>query len=551
MDYKNYLQALINSNLETAKEIRKKNNVGSSSEEAYGFIVAGLKIIYPGITNNELIESITDNDNDEQIDAIVIKDNYVDIYDFKKSEGFGEGDIRLFKDSVDKFIFKSIIDTSRCDELIRKRIEKTKKAIEDDNYNVRLRVVRGGGNSNYTQGQDALNELTYNSIVEKSLISLKDLVDSELKLNISPLKYDWNITVKTNSTIEDATKIKILEGSKITSLICRLSLKEVVNLYHLFQPNPEKIFEANVRGLQNNKKISSQILSSLSNTNKAKSFYKLHNGLTIVCDDISERNHSKYIISNPQIVNGCQTVTTISNHFKSNRDSNILNYGSVICKIFAAGKTEVENICLASNSQVAINAADLRTNDNIQLIIESYLNKNGVKYDRKAIRVSKNNYLTFKDLGQWLCSTIIFKPAFSKNSKSKIFTNEGGVYHEIFDENINLEEVLKIVNFGIYIRDKISAIPNKQRTYEIPANLHFLAALYYLNKEGKKWTNDFSYSRINSIIKQVISEIKVKKGEDISYPIIFTKNEDTWKEIKKKIDIKILNKNTKLSSRVK
>lgn len=539
MDLKNYLSVLIALNLQTAVEIRKKNKVGSSSKESYSFIISGLKILYPGISINELEKSITDNDNDEQIDAIVINDKYVDIYDFKTSEGFRENDIRLFKDSVDKLVFNSSTDLSKCDVLVRNRITEARKAIEVDNYEVRLRVVRGGDNSHYPQGLEALKELKYNSIVENSLISLRDLITFELKLNTSPLKYDWDITVKKNSVSEDSTKIKILETAKVSSLICRLELKALVDLFHNFHPNPEIIFESNVRGLQNNKKISEQILSSLETTAKAKSFYKLHNGLTIVCDEISERSHSKFIIKNPQIVNGCQTVTTISNHYKSNRASKALEYGSVICKIFAADKNEVENICLASNSQVAIGASDLRSNDNIQKLIESYLNKKGFKYDRKAIRTSKNNFLTFKDLGQWLCSSLIYKPAFAKNSKSKIFMNiNGGVYDQIFDDKINLEEVKKIVDYGIYVRDKINSIPAKNRTYEVPANLHFLAALYYLDKNG--WTKDYTYGKINLRIKTVISKMKKKHGEEITYPKIFTQHEETWKELKNLLDKELL-----------
>lgn len=539
MDLKNYLSVLIELNLQDAIDIRKKNNVGSSSKESYSFIISGLKILYPEISILELEESITDNDHDEQIDAIVIEDKFVDIYDFKTSEGFRENDIRLFKDSVDKFIFNSSTDLTKCDNLVKKRIIEARKAIEENNFEVRLRVVRGGDNSNYPQGLEALKELKYNSIIEYSLISLRDLIAFELKLNTSPLKYDWNINVKKNSSSEDSTKIKILETEKISSLICRLELKAVVDLYHTFQPNPEIIFESNVRGLQNNKKISEQILASLKNNVKAKSFYKLHNGLTIVCDDISERSHSKYIIKNPQIVNGCQTVTTISNHYQSNRTSKALVYGSVICKIFAADKNEVENICLASNSQVAIRASDLRTNDNIQLLIESYLNKKGFKYDRKAIRMSKNNFLTFMDLGQWLCASLIYRPAFAKNSKSKIFMNiNGGVYDQIFDENIELEKVKKIVEYGIYVKNKINSIPTKKRTYEVPANLHFLAALNYL--DGNGWSKDYTFKKINLRIKTVISIMKKKHNDEITFAKIFTQHEETWEELKKILDNELL-----------
>jgi len=532
MDIKNYIDTIKQNNLSLAKTIRKANKVGGSTVEAYSFIIGGLKILYPDISKDELINSITDDDHDNQIDVIVIKNNFVDIYDFKMSQGFGENDIRLFVESIDGLIFEPDGDLSKSNDLIKKRVPEARLSI-DSGCKVRIRVVRGGDNSKYKQGKEALHKLEYDSIIERELISGIGLIEKELNLQSSPLKHEWNFNVKKNSTTDKPSKIRIKEDGNITSLICRISLKELVDLYHNFQPNPEVIFESNVRGLQSSKKVSKQILGSLKNVAKAKQFYKLHNGITIVGDMLKEINSQKYSISNPQIVNGCQTVTTISNHFKANRDAKVLEYGSVVCKFFAADKNEVESICLASNSQVAINPWDLRTNDDIQLIIESYLNKNGVKYNRKSVRTSKNNYFTFKELGQWLCSTILFRPAFAKNSRAKIFDNNDGgksIYYQIFNKKTNLEDVKKVSELGVYIKDKISSIKKEKRTYHGPANLHFLAGLYYLSNK-KTWTKDFAFNKLNVQMKKVIKIMRKKHGEETTFPQIFTKYDETWSHL--------------------
>ena len=529
MDTKNYLSTLIGNNRHTAIDIRSANGVGSSSVEAYSFIIGGLKILDPDLTYEEIKLSITDNDFDEQIDAIVIKDNCVDIYDFKMSEGFKETDIRLFRESVDKLIFNSDSDLSACDILVRNKIMEARSYVEDHNYNVRLRVVRGGGNSKYPQGEAALKELKYDSIKEHRLISMVDLISKELNLDIMPIDYEWKIGVKKNSPSETSSQIIIKEATKITSLICRISLKEIVDFYHEFDPNPEIIFEANVRGLQNNKKVGGQILSSIANTAKAKEFYKLHNGLTIVCDGIRELTRSKYVLKNPQIVNGCQTVTTISEHFRKNRAARELDFGSVICKIFAADKNKVESICLASNSQVSINPWDLRTNDGIQKIIESYLNREGYKYDRKARKVNSTNDLIFTELGQWLCSAMLKKPALAKNSRAKVFNNDGGtgsIYNEIFKDDVNLAEIKKIVSHAIYVRNKIKSLPASGKASHGPANFHIIAGMYLLDKE--KLAIDDAYDKVDKMLKKTITEMK-KLHKGISYPNMFTKQEGTWK----------------------
>jgi len=543
MDIKNYINSLKQNNLVLAKKIRKANKVGGSSDDAYSFIISALKILHPNISDNELTQSITDDDHDNQLDAIFIDDKVVNIYDFKVNEGFKEKDIRLFVDSVDELIFNPDGDLSQSNDILKEKIIEARNAI-DDGYKVKIRVVRGGDNSKYPQGEKVLEKLEYNSIIEKELISGKRLVQIELKLESSPLQYDWGFNVKKNNANDNPSKIKIKEDKIITSLICRISLKELVDLYHNFQPIPEVIFESNVRGLQSSKKVSNQILGSLKTVAKAKQFNKLHNGITIVGDTLKEINTQKYIISNPQIVNGCQTVTTISNHFKANRTAKVLEYGSVVCKFFAADKNEVESICLASNSQVAINPWDLRTNDGMQLVIESYLNKNGIKYNRKSVRTSTNNYFTFKELGQWLCSTLLFKPAFAKNSRAKIFDNNDdnkSTYHQIFNDKTNLEDIKTISELGIYIRDKISSIKKDKRTYHGPANLHFLAGMYYLNNK-KKWTKDFTFNKLNVQMDKVVKIIRKKHGKETSFPQIFTKYEETWFELKKLLDKDILKK---------
>lgn len=537
MDIKNYIKSLKENNLEVAEKVRNDNSVGGSSDEAYSFIIGGLKILYPDISETELKSSITDDRDDNQIDVIVIRDNYVDIYDFKMSEGFSENEIRLFVESIDELIFEPDGDLSLSNKLIQKRIPEARLAIEND-FQVRIRVVRGGNNSKYPQGEKVLEKLKYDSIACKELISGKELIKKELNLESSPLIYDWNFNIKKNSKEDKPSKIKIKEDDVITSLICRVSLKELVDLYHNFQPSPEIIFEANVRGLQSSKKVSNQILSSLKNVAKAKEFYKLHNGITIVGDKLKQVNSQRYTISNPQIVNGCQTITTISNHFKSNRSSNMLDFGSVLCKFFAANKSEVESICLASNSQVAISPWDLRTNDDIQLIIEAYLNKNNIKYNRKAVRTSKNNYFTFKEFGQWLCAAFLLKPAFAKNSRAKIFDNANGdksIYHQIFNDKTNLEKIKKTAEIGLFVKDKISLIKKDKRTYQGPANLHFLAAIYYLDGK-KKWKKDFMFNKINVQINKIIKTMRKKHGDEITFPMIFTKYEETWTELKKLLD---------------
>ena len=133
-------------NLDLAKQIRKTNKIRASSEDAYCFIISALKILHPEISILSLIDSITDDENDNQIDAIVIENNIVNIYDFKMSEGFKEKEIRLFAESIDELIFTPDSDISDSNDLIKKKIYEARNSI-DKGHKVNIRVVRGGNHS--------------------------------------------------------------------------------------------------------------------------------------------------------------------------------------------------------------------------------------------------------------------------------------------------------------------------------------------------------------------------------------------------------------------
>lgn len=534
MDFPEYLDAIKSSNKYWAERIRNYNNVGSSSVEAYSFIIGGLKILHPGITYRELCRSITDGDFDEQIDAIVVSNNTIYIYDFKMSVGFGESDIRLFRDSVDTHIFMGSGNLSSCNELVKKKILQVQSLLSSGEFQVVLRVVRGGDNSDYPQGQIALDQLSYDSISERRLLSLRDLIDIELSLKKLPLNHILPITASKNNREDTNSQIIIRDAEIIVSLICRIQLKELVDFYHHFEPYPERIFQTNVRGLQNGNKVSKEIIQSLANTERAKQFYKLHNGIAIVCDRIESVNNNKYKLHNPQIVNGCQTVTTISKHFKDNRNSGVLKYGTVIAKIFAADTNQVEKICFASNSQVAINPWDLRTNDKIQIIIQSYLNKRGILYNRKATRINSTNSLLFTELGQILCSTLLGKPAFAKNSRAKIFSNDpDSQYHIIFPEEILLSNVYQSVKIAQFVRQKIKAESVEDRKILGPANLHIVAGIYLL-KDKNLPVEDVYITSVRHV-KSVVNTLKRRLGNNLNPPTIFTKHDSAWDLLKQKL----------------
>jgi hypothetical protein len=528
-----YLKALGKSNSELVERIRIAQGLNNQGLHGYNFIVAGLRAIYVDISEIELVNFITDGDHDEQIDAIVIKNNFVDIYDFKGNLGYGVNDIRLFVDSIRNLIFGNGVPDPRNQRVVD-RVEAARVAI-DDGADIRIRVLRMNPVSAGNNIQELLEELNYNSIKEYKIYSGNDIVNEFLKIESSPTQFKWSFNLKTDNVQVNESQSIILRDRAddlITSLYCRINLKTLIDLYYSHFPH-EAIFESNVRSLQNERTIKTEMMTSLSSVTKAKEFHKLHNGITIVGDAIECVNDTRFRVDNPQIVNGCQTITNIAIEFIDDRESNKLKNGSVLCKIFKANKNEVERICLASNSQVSINPWDLRTNDAIQIKIESYLKFNNIKYNRKAKNRGTND-LTFIELGQWLYSAIHENPMASKNKRRSIFDSPrgpGSVYHTIFNENILLKDILQVVVDGIFIRNHIKTIT---AVFEKQADFHFLAGFYMLR--NKNWKSKTKFYRIRAKIRETINVMDGME-EGMKYDKMFAKKAETWQDLRPRIQL--------------
>lgn len=134
----------------------------------------------------------------------------------------------------------------------------------------------------------------------------------------------------------------------------------------LAQELGSKLFSLNVRfALGSNKRIKN-IWESLVNPLDSQYFWLYNNGLTILCDDFKLKEPQKLSITNPQVVNGCQTVTAFKKKLGYYSDK-----PSVLARIIKApsndeGKKQATLIAEKTNSQNPVLSRDLRSNDAVQ-----------------------------------------------------------------------------------------------------------------------------------------------------------------------------------------
>lgn len=137
-------------------------------------------------------------------------------------------------------------------------------------------------------------------------------------------------------------------------------------LGQLAQDLGSKLFSLNVRfALGSNKRIKN-IWESLVDPEDSHYFWLYNNGLTILCDDFELKEAQKLSITNPQVVNGCQTVTAFRKKLGQYSDQ-----PSVLARIIKApsndeGKNQAILIAEKTNSQNPVLSRDLRSNDAVQ-----------------------------------------------------------------------------------------------------------------------------------------------------------------------------------------
>ena len=153
-------------------------------------------------------------------------------------------------------------------------------------------------------------------------------------------------------------------------LKARYVLTPVVTLYRMYREAKEKgypLFDANIREyLGNNKGINKSIYNTLMDSEDRKNFFYYNNGITVVCDHMSSAKTTasglQFDVFNPQVVNGCQTVSTIYEALNdSNQDTLENDYKNtfVLVKVLQVDSSVEQeilynNIVTYNNSQNAI-----------------------------------------------------------------------------------------------------------------------------------------------------------------------------------------------------
>lgn len=497
-----------------------------------------------GLEFDDLIDGIMGEGGDEGIDLCYVycngtlvkdelhpitKDSTVKVkfFQIKKEDGFSTDGFRKLKEGIEE-IFNLDLELDK------------------------LQII--GANEDILEIADLIRKIYRKSRLERAKFScevfyattspdinisakIKHLED-ELKKNVLSIPYEFDywgaqklldLTSKTDEQIEikfDSQPLNISEKDIDTTGFAGFVngnelLKCLIDTENNFKSH---LTEGNVRFfLGEDKKINSSIIDTALDTTKASNFWAMNNGLTIIGDSILPLDAKGYSVTNPQIVNGCQTIHCLYFAYAKDDKNKLPDTLKVFVKLVKTENPDTQtDIISATNSQNPVKSASLKANDHIQRNIEKHLHEAGIFYERrdnfyKRQGITGNKVIGLLKMAQIIHTVVNKEAVVAVNDTTTLFDTETK-YNSIFNDKADFE----LYKFSTILYQKIWTIKNSDiRTNEYQNEqrdliskggfifLHIMSSLLFSDAEYKEEQT----TKTSKLIKNIIIESPARKNE--------------------------------------
>lgn len=487
--------------------------------------IAFLRLVHSVVTGQSIYDfddaDFVDGGQDKQIDVISIvhEDSEVHLYIFqmKNTSSFESNIVIQMKNGLDWIFLKP---KEKIDGLSNTRMR-------DQIFEYRSAQKEVGPSNIYVSVIYATNGLT-NEASQEFLQEVKEIQDTNdnntfaeftfKALGASEIVDMLNAQERHNRKIDNTIKIKYdinnpslvrhrTEGLK--GLVCTTTANEIARIV-----NADKdgyIFDLNLRRFLGDRgSVNPDIEKTCTDPNTSRQFWFLNNGITIICDRFEEILPDGIIqIKNMQIVNGCQTASTIAKA----AEKNILQDDThVLLRIYQtddpSDKEIAARIVVTTNNQNKIGNRDLKANDPIQQDIEERFRSYGYYYERKP-----NQYTEYPQatsalvatntlVAQSYLSMVLKKPSDARSRQYKVW---GEYYNSIFHNRLAEPYILVWLIYQS-VKSWISQYKNDEdilrRKIAKTGIFHVARIAAYLWRENDVW-EDQKGKRVGILIEQI------------------------------------------------
>ncbi len=380
---------------------------------------------------------ITDGAGDKQIDAVYIDDQSSTIYIIQGKFYMGTVDAEPLREVTSSWI--QIKNLSKLQEAANERLQvkinEIATALEED-YEICFELITTSELTESAKSDLAAfqQELAENDTLSANLV----LVDNEtLKARYEETLNHSRPYINYEFSLEQGKYMEMQLGAT-KAVIASIPLKECIKIPGI---KDGTLFRKNVRqSLGSGNKVNKGIARTL--RNNPEEFFFLHNGITAICSSIKITDGTM-IVKELNVVNGCQSLTTIFNCSESVRNA---RDAYILFRFYEIGNSErADEISTCTNSQSAVKARDLRSNDKYVLAMKKayeqrftdgyFITKRGENAD--PIKYNTCHIVDLTSLGKQLIAWHSQRPTLSY-SESRIFDK---YFEQLFHREYSPEKI--------------------------------------------------------------------------------------------------------------
>ena len=380
------------------------------------------------------------------------------------------------------------------------------------------------------------------------------LHDEWSRVHVSTLK---PLTIKKNDKLNHERFFEVADQHKSIYMIVA-SGTEIVDWVR----QNKNIFHENIRGYKGKNIVNKELLETINYS--PSEFITFNNGITASTTKITDKGEA-IKFDGFQIINGCQTASTLKDYVESNYKSipkqekidNLKNL-RVLVKVVKVDSTASDTgtkakLIKANNTQTAINSSDFRSTDPVQISIETHIKNdkslqfkgNKLSYERKVRylkRKQHHRYIKLTELAEHVYAFENDPYTIYRNTKNlyddSISGKTIGNYWKIFGYNNSdvlrlpgsrIEQLFGICFLSTHITDEIKKIIKNEDKESFKYTLYYLKRFYIssighmLRKnlssdeynllllkcyKNKIFTNDNFITSINELIEHTYNAIK-------------------------------------------
>ncbi len=390
------------------------------SNDGQRFVAWYLRNIH-NLDTFETKDCITDGAGDKQIDAVYIDNQACTIYIIQgKFYGGDTVDAEPLREVLSSWIqIQNLAHLQDgANHNLQVKISEIATALEDD-YEVCFELIMTSTLTDSAKHDLEVfqKNLSDNEAISANLIvvdneTLKFKYDEAINRSRPYINHEFNL---------EAGKYMELTIDETKAVIVALPLRDCIKIPGI---KDGSLFRKNVRqSLGTSNKVNKGIARTI--RNNAGDFFFLHNGITAICSQMSI-HEGILSVKELNVVNGCQSLSTIFSYSELAKKA---DNAYIMFRFYEISDAErADNISTSTNSQSAVKARDLRSNDKAVLALKKayeqfypdgyFVTKRGEKVDN--VRYNTTHLVNLTDLGKQLIAWHSQRPNLSYG-ETKIF----------------------------------------------------------------------------------------------------------------------------------